>query len=145
MHDNDINYLAMTYALKKINKIEVSINRAFKGHSLSRMINLTECDIMMTSTSHFGVLDQIKSDLPHLRMLIVTSGVEEARAKFPQWTILPFEEILSDETNHITSNAKDTESATIMFTSGTTGVEKGSLLSHSYEVTTAENLITPFR
>ena len=96
MHENDLNYLAMTYALKKINKIEVSINRAFKGPSLSRMINLTECDIMMTSTSHFGVLDQIKSDLPHLRMLIVTSGVEEARAKFPQWTILPFEEILSD-------------------------------------------------
>jgi len=99
MHENDLNYLAMTYALKKINKIEVSINRAFKGHSLSRMINLTECDIMMTSTSHFGALDQIKSDLPHLRMLIVTSGVEEARAKFPQWTILPFEEILSDETS----------------------------------------------
>jgi len=31
MHENDLNYLAMTYALKKINKIEVSINRAFKG------------------------------------------------------------------------------------------------------------------
>jgi len=62
MHENDLNYLAMTYALKKINKIEVSINRAFKGHSLSRMINLTECDIMMTSTSHFGALDQIKSN-----------------------------------------------------------------------------------
>jgi len=145
MHENDLNYLAMTYALKKINKIEVSINRAFKGHSLSRMINLTECDIMMTSTSHFGALDQIKSDLPHLRMLIVTSGVEEARAKFPQWTILPFEEILSDETSHITSNAKDTESATIMFTSGTTGVSKGCLLSHRYAVRTAENIITPFR
>jgi len=65
MHENDLNYLAMTYALKKINKIEVSINRAFKWHSLSRMINLTECDIMMTSTSHLGALDQIKSDLPH--------------------------------------------------------------------------------
>ena len=51
MHENDLYYLALTYALKKINKIEVSINRAFKGRSLSRMINLTECDIMMTSTS----------------------------------------------------------------------------------------------
>ena len=46
MHENDLNYLAMTYALKKINKIEVSINRAFRGVSLSRMINLTECDMV---------------------------------------------------------------------------------------------------
>ena len=32
-----------------------------------------------------------------------------------------------------------------MFTSGTTGVSKGCLLSHCYAVRTAENMIGPFR
>jgi len=32
-----------------------------------------------------------------------------------------------------------------MFTSGTTGVSKGCVLSHRYAIRTAENLIAPFR
>ena len=45
MLENSINYLAMTYALKKLDRIEVSINRAFRGPALARMINLTELEI----------------------------------------------------------------------------------------------------
>ena len=41
--------------------------------------------------------------------------------------------------------AADTDTAVVIFTSGTTGVSKGCLLSHSYAVRTAENMIGPFR
>ena len=41
MLENGIQYLAMPYALKKIDLVEVSINRAFRGPALTRMINLT--------------------------------------------------------------------------------------------------------
>ena len=53
MLENSINYVALSYALKKINWIEVSINRAFRGPSLARMINLTNCDTIITSPAHF--------------------------------------------------------------------------------------------
>ena len=38
--ENGIPYLAMSYALKKKDLVEVSINRAFCGPALARMINL---------------------------------------------------------------------------------------------------------
>lgn len=145
MHENDINYLATTYALKKIQKIEVSINRAFRGPALTRMINLTECSLLMTSAAHFDAIDDIQHELSHIKALIVSDDVNKAKQLFPKWQIISFEDMLSADTHHITSDATDTDLATIMFTSGTTGISKGCLLSHRYAVRTAENMITPFR
>jgi acyl-CoA synthetase (AMP-forming)/AMP-acid ligase II len=39
--ENSIDYLAFSYALKKIAAIEVSINTEFRGVGLTRLINLT--------------------------------------------------------------------------------------------------------
>ena len=145
MHENAISYLAMTYALKKTDLIEVSINRAFRGVSLMRMISLTNCEILMTSLAHFDALSEIMGDLPDLTSLILTDGFEEAKTLFPHLTLINFWEMLSDKDSHIIAKAADTDVATIMFTSGTTGVSKGCLLSHRYAVRTAENMIGPFR
>lgn len=64
MLENGIAYLAMAYALKKIDLVEVSINRAFRGPALTRMINLTGCEILLTSPAHFDAIAQISGDLP---------------------------------------------------------------------------------
>ena len=145
MLENGIAYLAMAYALKKIDLVEVSINRAFRGPALARMVNLTGCEILLTSPAHFGALADISGDLPHLRTLIVTDGAEAAAARFPALDIIRFDDLLSDRDDHIESAARDTDTAVVMFTSGTTGVSKGCLLSHRYAVRTAENMIGPFR
>ncbi len=145
MLENSIAYLAMSYALKKLDAVEVSVNRAFKGPALSRMINLTACKIMLTSQAHFEALAAVIHDLPHLQTLIVTDAVEDARQRFPNLTILAYEALLSDREDHIQSQAADTAPAVVMFTSGTTGVSKGCLLSHRCAVRTAENMIAPFR
>ena len=145
MLENSLAYLAMSYALKKLNAVEVSINRAFRGPALSRMINLTHCAVMLTSEAHFDALEEVLPELPHLRTLIVTDALDAARRRFPALTILAYEVLLSDQEAHIPSSAPDTAPAVIMFTSGTTGVSKGCLLSHRCAVRTAENMIAPFR
>ena len=61
------------------------------------------------------------------------------------WTSSALTELLANRDDHIESAARDTDTAVVMFTSGTTGVSKGCLLSHRYAVRTAENMIGPFR
>jgi len=145
MLENGIAYLAMAYALKKIDLVEVSINRAFRGPALARMINLTCCEMLLTSQVHFDALADVAADLPHLCTLIVTDGTDLAKILFPQWDVIDFDELLSDRDEHIESRSRDTDTAVVMFTSGTTGISKGCLLSHRYAVRTAENMIGPFR
>lgn len=145
MLENGVPYLTMSYALKKLDVIEVSINRAFRGPSLSRMINLTQCAVMLTSRAHFDALEAVLGELPHLSTLVVTDGIEEAKQRFSSLAVMPYETLLSDKVEHIPCHAPDTATAAIMFTSGTTGVSKGCRLSHRFAVRTAENMIAPFR
>jgi len=145
MLENSIDYLATTYALKKLGPVEVSINRTFRGPSLARTIKLTETPVLITSPPHFDALSDIASELDKLTTLIVTSGQAQAQALFPNLEIISFQSLVSDNDTHITSTTSDLSTASIMFTSGTTGVSKGCVLSHRYAIRTAENLIAPFR
>lgn len=145
MLENAIEYLVASYALKKIDMVEVAINRAFRGLSLSRMINLTNVEILITSSAHLSALTDIKDSLTSLKTLIMRDDCAAAQAAFPELEIISFDDIPSIDDSHITSSAKDTDPAVIMFTSGTTGISKGCVLSHRYAVRTAENMIEPYR
>lgn len=143
--DNGVEYLAASYALKKINAVEVSINCAMKGASLARMLEQTQARVLITSRAYLESLDQVRDDIPHLQSLLMIDGMDKADALFPQFDIIHFSDVLSERDEHIVSSALDTDTATILFTSGTSGVSKGCMLSHRYAVRTAENMIEPFR
>ncbi len=145
MLENSIAYLTVSYALKKIDLVEVAVNRAFRGPSLSRMINLTECRVLVTSAAHFDALIGVIDDLPHLQTLILTDGMRQAQELFGHLELVAFDDVSGDRDDHIKSKSKDSDPAVIMFTSGTTGIAKGCVLSHRYAVRTAENMIAPFR
>ena len=143
--ENSVEYLAATYALKKINTVEVSVNLAMRGAPLARMIDQTRAPVLFTSKEHLEALNDVRDETPHVKTLVMLSGVEEAKRLFPALEVIGFDALLSERDDHIISPAKDTDTATILFTSGTTGVSKGCLLSHRYAVRTAENVIEPFR
>ena len=145
MLENGIEYLAASYAMKKAGFVEVSVNRAFRGAALARMIAVTRSEVLFTSDSHLDALDQIREQMPDLRTLIIVGDSARAQSLFRELDVIDFAELLSDRSDHLESSARDTDVATILFTSGTTGVSKGCVLSHRYAIRTAENVIPPFR
>ncbi len=149
MLENSAWYLASTYALKKLGPIEVSINRTFRGVSLARTISVTKTPVLITSSAHFNAIKAVIGELESLTTLIVTDGADQARLLFTHLNIMEFESMLSDDISHMTGDsegeADELSTASIMFTSGTTGVSKGCVLSHKYAIRTAMNLIAPFR
>ena len=145
MLENSVEYLALTYALKKIDITEVSINRAFRGDSLARMIGTTKAEYLVTSHAHLEALVAIRDQLGTLQTIITLDGRKAFEQQFPFIKIIDFDHLYSDCIKHIVAKKADTDLATILFTSGTTGVSKGCRLSHRYGVRTAENVIPPFR
>ncbi|MDJ0614233.1 MAG: AMP-binding protein [Rhizobiaceae bacterium] len=143
--ENSIEYLAASYALKKLGVVEVSINRTFRGPALARTIALTNAPVIITSPAHFDALLAIRAELKDIKTLVVTEDRKLAQELFPEWEIKSLNKLLADRDDHITNSADDLSTAAIMFTSGTTGVSKGCVLSHRYAVRTAENVIPPFR
>ena len=151
MLENSAYYLASSYALKKLGPIEVSVNRTFRGISLARTVNLTTAPVIITSAAHFEALAAVSDKLESLQSLIVVNNsdasvdTDQARELFPQFNIIDFKSVLSDNIDHISCNSHELSTAAIMFTSGTTGVSKGCVLSHKYAIRTADNVIPPFR
>ena len=78
MLENGIEYLAASYALKKADRVEVSINRAFRGPALARMIDLTGARVLFTSDAHLDALNQIRESIPRIQTLIVIGSTARA-------------------------------------------------------------------
>ncbi|MEM7432839.1 MAG: AMP-binding protein [Pseudomonadota bacterium] len=145
MLENSIEYLATSYATKKLGVVEVSVNRAFRNVALSRMINVTGAETLFTSDKHLDALHDIRDQMPNIKTLVLVGDAPRARSLFPSLEILNFDDVLVDDHRHLSPDAADTDLATVLFTSGTTGVSKGCKLSHRYAIKTAENCIDPFR
>ena len=141
---NSLDFLATSYALKKLGVIEVAINATFRGVSLARMINLTGLNCLMTSSDYLPFLREILDDLPQLQHLILIDGTEAAKDLADRIRIHSLDEILSDRDENCAMPVRDDDIAQILFTSGTTGVSKGCLMPHRSAVRAAESMIMAF-
>ncbi|RED52201.1 AMP-binding protein [Aestuariispira insulae] len=144
MLSNSPDFLASSYALKKMGAVEVAINATFRGISLSRMINLTGLETLITSRSYLEALAEIAGDLTSLKRLILIDGMAEAARLLPHLERMEFEEMLSNDDSDCAGDHPDDVSSVIMFTSGTTGVSKGCLLPDRCAIRAAESMLEAF-
>ena len=59
-----------------------------------------------------------------LTTLIVFDDAQRASSLFPHLNVATFDSIVADDATHISRNVSDLSTASVMFTSGTTGVSK---------------------
>jgi carnitine-CoA ligase len=138
------DFLPVWYGILKAGGVMSSINTAYKGDFLSWTINLVESRTLFIADSHLDRLDLVKSELPHLKHVIVLStGAKEGPD--PDGTIFtsePFEALLeAPDSEPDGVEYSWTDDARIMFTSGTTGRSKGVIKQNAADYFSARGLL----
>ena len=138
--ENCVDYLTISYALKKIGAIEVSVNIEFKGVGLTRLLNVTGAKIVVTQATFVGPISEIQHDLEHVTTFIFVDDTDESGTVLQGYELLPLSEVISNCSDNPPRQVIDTDIAQIQFTSGTTGLSKGLLSPHRHAIRKAEGV-----
>jgi crotonobetaine/carnitine-CoA ligase len=137
-------FLPVWYGILKAGGVMSSINTAYKGDFLSWTINLVESKTLFVADSHLDRLDLVKSELPHLKHVIVLStGAKEGPDPDAKvFTSEPLEALMSASDSEPDGVEYSwTDDARIMFTSGTTGRSKGVIKQNAADYFSARGLL----
>ena len=137
MLPNCPEYLAISYALKKLGAVEVAINAQFRGTALARMLNVSAAALLVTAPDFEVSIGALAGDLSHIETVVLVGGGE---CPVPGARSVPLAELLDGAAQDPGVSVSDRELATVIFTSGTTGVSKGCMRPHRSLVRTAESI-----
>lgn len=137
---NSVDYLAFSYALKKIAAIEVSVNVEFRGVGLTRLINMTGAKIIITEALFFGQLGDIENDLEHAETFLLADNSDASQTSLARYRLVALDDMISSNTENPQRTVHDSEVSQIQFTSGTTGPAKGLLSTHRHALRKAEGV-----
>jgi crotonobetaine/carnitine-CoA ligase len=143
MLPNGLEYLASSYAIKRLGAIEVAVNCDFRGAVLARVLNLSPEAVLITASEFADRLDPIASDVSSLKAVVVVGDVH-AFANFAahKAPVMQLAELASTGTDKDPSVAvADLDIGVVVFTSGTTGPSKGCMIPHRCMVRSAEAIV----
>lgn len=131
---NCIEYVFAWFALAKLGAIEVTVGNDYKGEFLRHQASLSKGAIVLTTPALAPRLAQIEEQLAHIQKCILVDDGEpaEEEARFERIAVSRFEELYEDDASNLGIPVGPRDLSSVLFTSGTTGLSKGVLMSHSH-------------
>lgn len=136
MGANCLGTLRAWFALNLLGATDVTINTAYRGHTLEHAINTAEARLMLIEDRLLDVLRGSEAAVPKLNRVLHYSADEAQPAKpvavrFERLSIAPLPEVITVSTSWRSCGAQPSDLASIIFTSGTSGPAKGVMLPHA--------------
>ena len=144
MMENHPDFLYSWFGTSKIGAVEVPVNVALKGDSLSYIINNSDSKILFIDSSLLDRLVLIRNDLTKLEKIVCRGQVDEAIANSLPVPVISMDEFFKYPSDPVKADVSKTDPLGILYTSGTTGLSKGVVLCHNAFIHLAR-LIAGFR
>ncbi len=127
---NSIEWEISFYGLEKAGAILVPMNPQFKETEVKYELNDSGAETVIVSQNLYSVLDKVRSQT-FLKHVIIMESEEGANIELPEGT-LGWSRLMETTTSNPPDISFDTEEdlAALVYTSGTTGLPKGTMLTH---------------
>lgn len=138
--ENSPTHVLAQFGAARIGAIEVMLNTALKGTFLTHQLRDSTAKVLIVEPRLLDTALDVLGEVPTVRAIVVTGPVSSPPHRAASVPVLPLD-VLSDneQTSPNTSFVPSwTDPCSIVYTSGTTGLSKGALISHNYLTLFAE-------
>ncbi|MFC4766656.1 fatty acid--CoA ligase [Effusibacillus consociatus] len=122
---NSFRYLEVFYASFMLGAIAVPLNIRLAGPEIAFILNDSGTKVLFFHREFIPVVYQLRQDLPGIQHYVLAEDVPIAEASAIFYEDLMLEPVAPQE-----AELMDEDTATIMYTGGTTGLPKGVMLTH---------------
>ncbi len=125
---NRPEYLFVWFGLSKLGAVEVPINTAHRGDLLIYMIDKVDCRLVICEAEFLDRLSPVLASLPKVERLVALGGAPADLGK----PALDYDALVANDGRFEPVDVRWSDPFAILFTSGTTGPSKGSLMPQNY-------------
>jgi crotonobetaine/carnitine-CoA ligase len=131
--ENSADQILLQFACARLSAIEVMLNTAYRATFLTHQLNVSSARVIVVDHDLLPAVIDVLEDLPALKHIIVRGGPGQ-ELRLEHVTVTSIRELHAHSQAELTDVAdpKWTDASTIAFTSGTTGLSKGAVLSQNY-------------
>lgn len=121
---NCLELLEVYWAVAKIGAVVVPLSPLLRGVGLLTLLKDSESSVVITDSNFVAVLDEVKTDLPSIREVLLTDSATTSYKSYHQL------KATSSSLNPPEVKINDDDPYNIIYSSGTTGLPKGIVHTH---------------
>ena len=126
---NRPEYLFLWFGLSKLGAVEVPVNTAHRGELLSYMLGQSDSRLVVAEEAFLDRLAPVLSGLPALEKVVLLGEGDLPRLDKP---VVDYAEMVDNQGRYQPVEVLWSDPFAIVYTSGTTGPSKGSVMPHNY-------------